>query len=100
MEPRAKLRLDRLTAYVTPYMPANVKQCLTMPFTSDELNVIANLETNLNDHIRTNLIKWILKGGVSDAEWDTFQKELTGKCKIDDLAKVYQDAYDRFQSGK
>ena len=99
MEPRAKLRLDRLTAYVTPYMPANVKQCLTMPFTSDELNVIANLETNLNDHIRTNLIKWILKGGVSDAEWDTFQKELTGKCKIDDLAKVYQDAYDRFQSG-
>ena len=33
MEPRAKLRLDRLIAYVTPYMPANTKPCPNLQFT-------------------------------------------------------------------
>ena len=37
-----------------------------------------------------------IAGGVSDANWDAFQKELAGKVRIDDLRKVYQDAYDRF----
>jgi putative aldouronate transport system substrate-binding protein len=96
MEPRAKLRLERLTAYVTPYMPANTKPCPNLQFTLEELNTLANYETNLNDYIRTNLIRWLLGGGVSDADWTTFQNELTGKCKIGDLQKVYQDAYDRF----
>ena len=96
MEPRAKLRLERLTAYVTPYMPANTKPCPNLQFTLEELNTLANYETNLNDYVRTNLIRWLLNGGISDADWTTFQNELTGKCKIGDLQKVYQDAYDRF----
>ena len=96
MEPRAKLRLERLTAYVTPYMPENAKPFPNLQFTLEELNTLANYETNLNDYIRTNLIRWIMNGGVSDADWATFQSDLSGKCNIDAIAKVYQDAYDRY----
>ena len=37
-----------------------------------------------------------MNGGVSDAAWDAFQKDLTGKCNIAAIQKVYQDAYDRY----
>ncbi len=96
MEPRAKLRLERLTEFVTPYVAKNVKPCPNLQFTLDELNTLANYETNFNDYVRTNLIRWLMGGGVSDAEWDAFQKELSGKVNIEGLKKVYQDAYDRF----
>ena len=98
MEPRAKLRLERLTAFATPFMSSGVKPCPNLQFTLDELNTLANYETNLNDYIRTNLIRWLLNGGVSDAEWETFQKDLNGKCNIGGIQKVYQDAYDRYLS--
>lgn len=96
MEPRAKLRLERLTAFAKPFMPSNVRPCPNLQFTLDELNTLSNYETNLNDYIRTNLIKWLMGGGVSDAQWDAFQKDLSGKCNIAALQKVYQDAYDRY----
>ena len=96
MEPRAKLRLDRLNAHAAPFMPANVKPCPNLQFTLDELNTLSNYETNLNDYIRTNLIKWLMGGGVSDAQWETFQNDLNGKCNIGGIQKVYQDAYDRY----
>ena len=96
MEPRAKLRLDRLKDHAAPFMPANVKPCPNLQFTLDELNTLSNYETNLNDYIRTNLIKWLMGGGVSDAQWETFQNDLNGKCNIGGIQKVYQDAYDRY----
>ncbi|MBQ9910584.1 MAG: hypothetical protein IJM50_03705 [Lachnospiraceae bacterium] len=99
MEPRAKLRLERLTAYVTPYMPKDTKPCPNLQFTLDELNTLANYETNFNDYVRTNLIRWLLGNGVSDADWTAFQKELSGKVNIEGLKKVYQDAYDRYIKG-
>lgn len=96
MEPRAKLRLERLTAYVTPYMPANTVPFPNLQFTLEELNTLANYETNFNDYVRTNLIRWLLGGGVSDSEWASFQSELSGKVNIEGLKKVYQDAYNRY----
>ena len=96
MEPRAELRLDRLHAHAAPFMPANVKPCPNLQFTLGELNTLANYETNLNDYIRTNLIRWLLNGGLSDSDWETFQKDLNGKCNIGGIQKVYQDAYDRY----
>ena len=99
MEPRAQLRLERLALTATPFVGENVKPCPNLQFTLEELNTLSNYETNLNDYIRTNLINWLLKGGVSDAQWDAFQSDLEGKCRINELQKVYQDAYDRFVSG-
>ena len=96
MEPRAKLRLERLTAYATPFMPKGVIPCPNLQFTLDELNTLANYETNLNDYIRTNLIRWLMNGGVSDNDWAAFQKDLAGKCNIAAIRDVYQNAYDRY----
>ena len=99
MEPRAQLRLERLALVATPFVADGVQPCPNLQFTLEELNTLSNYETNLNDYIRTNLISWLLKGGVSDAQWDAFQNDLAGKCRINDLQKVYQDAYDRYVSG-
>lgn len=97
MEPRAKLRLERLDAYVKPYVPEGVKPCpVNLPFTLEELNMLTKYERNLNDYIRTNLIRWLLNGGVSDSEWASFQDELKGKLNIESIRQVYQDAYDRY----
>ena len=65
-------------------------------FTLEELNTLSNYETNLNDYVRTNLIKWLLKGGVSDDAWTAFQNDLNGKVNLAGIQKVYQDAYDRY----
>lgn len=98
MEPRAKLRLERLDLVAKPFVPENVKPCPNLQFTLDELNTLSNYETNLNDYIRTNLINWLLKGGVTDAQWQAFQNDLNGKIQLAEIQKVYQDAYDRFAS--
>ena len=98
MEPRAKLRLERLDLVAKPFVPENVKPCPNLQFTLDELNTLSNYETNLNDYIRTNLINWLLKGGVTDAQWQAFQNDLNGKIQLAEIQKVYQDAYDRFVS--
>ena len=98
MEPRAKLRLERLDLVAKPFVPENVKPCPNLQFTLDELNTLSNYETNLNDYIRTNLINWLLKGGVTDAQWQAFQADLDGKIQLAEIQKVYQDAYDRFVS--
>ena len=96
MEPRAKLRLERLDLVAKPFVPENVKPCPNLQFTLDELNTLSNYETNLNDYIRTNLITWLMKGGVSDSQWQAFQNDLNGKIQLAEIQKVYQDAYDRF----
>jgi putative aldouronate transport system substrate-binding protein len=96
MEPRAKLRLERLDAYVTPYIPDGVTPTPNLLFTLEELNVLSSYENNLNDYIRTNMIKWLMGGGVSDSEWATFQTDLNGRTHLNEIQQVYQDAYDRY----
>ena len=96
MEPRAQLRLERLESFVKPYIAENVKPCPNLQFTLEELNTLSNYETNLNDYVRTNLIGWLLKGGVSDEAWEAFQKDLNGKCNLGGIQAVYQTAYDRY----
>lgn len=95
MEPRAQLRVERLSSYATPFVPEGVKPCVNLQFTMDELNTIANYETNINDYIRTNMINWLMNGGVTDSQWETFQNDLNGKVNLNEVRQVYQDAYDR-----
>lgn len=98
MEPRAQLRVDRLKLVAEPYVPAGVQPCSNLQFTMEELNTLSNYETNFNDYVRTNLINWLMKGGVSDADWNTFQSDLNGKVNLSGIQQVYQDAYDRLAS--
>ena len=39
-----------------------------------------------------------MKGGVSDEAWDAFQKDLNGRVNLPGIKKVYQDAYDRYNT--
>ena len=96
MEPRAQLRLERLQQCAKPFVPENVTPFPNLQFTLEELNTLSNYETNLNDYIRTNLISWLMKGGVSDDAWTAFQNDLNGKVNLAGIQKVYQDAYDRY----
>ena len=98
MEPRAQLRKERLEKYATPFVAENVTPVPNLQFTLEELNVLSNYETNVNDYIRTNLIKWLTQGGVSDSDWTSFKSQLTGKIGITQIQKVYQDAYDRYEA--
>ena len=100
MEPRAQLRLERLQLCAKPFVPAGVIPCPNLQFTLEELNTLSNYETNLNDYIRTNLISWLMNGGVSDSDWATFQGNLNGRVNLSGIQKVYQAAYDRFVNGK
>ncbi len=100
MEPRARLRLERLQLCAKPFVPAGVIPCPNLQFTLEELNTLSNYETNLNDYIRTNMITWLMKGGVSDADWNAFQSNLNGRVNLTGIQKVYQAAYDRFVNGK
>ncbi len=96
MEPRAKLRLERLDAYATPYVPEGVKPTPNLQFTLAELNTLSSYESSMNDYIRTNLIKWLMKGGVNDEQWAAFIKDLNNKTNLPAIQQVYQDAYDRY----
>lgn len=98
MEPRAALRLERLEMSATPFVGENVKPCPNLQFTLDELNTLANYETNFNDYVRTNLIKWLMNGGVSDSDWNAFKNDLNGKVNLPGIQKVFQDAYDRYNT--
>ncbi|HIY22428.1 MAG TPA: hypothetical protein H9841_11090 [Candidatus Flavonifractor merdigallinarum] len=99
MEERAQLRVDRLEQFVKPYVPDNVSPCPNLQFTLDEWNTLNDCETSLNNYVRTALIQWLLNGGVSDQEWEAFQKDLTDKVQIDRIQAVYQSAYDRYANG-
>lgn len=98
MEPRAQLRADRLKLVAEPYVSAGIQSCGNLQFTMEELNTLSNYEVNFNDYVRTNLINWLMKGGVSDADWDAFQSDLSGKVNLPSIQQVYQDAYDRLAS--
>ncbi|MDE7158976.1 MAG: hypothetical protein K2N74_05310, partial [Clostridiales bacterium] len=97
MEPRAQLRVQRLEDYAKPYVPQNVKPVPILQFTEKELNTLNTYETNINTYIRSNLLTWLTKGGVSDANWTKFKSELSStRVGLDAVTKVFQDAYDRY----
>ena len=96
MEPRAQLRLERLEAYATPYVPAGVQPVPNLQFTQEELNTLTLYETNIVNYINQHLITW-LRNGLTDADWEAFKNELVSpRVGLDEVRKVYQAAYDRY----
>ncbi len=97
MEPRAKLRLERLEKYEKNFVPADVKPVPNLQFTQQELNTITQYQNNINSYIRNQLMTFLLNGVSSDDAWNTFTAELSSqRVGLDALTKVYQDAYDRY----
>ena len=96
MEPRAQLRLERLEAYATPFVPEGVQPVPNLQFTQEELNTLTLYETNIVNYINQHLITW-LRGGLTDADWEAFKTELQStRVGLNEVRKVYQAAYDRY----
>ena len=62
MEPRAKLRLERLKQNAIPFIPEGVVPCPNLQFSLEELNTLGSYESNLNDYIRRSaFIRWMAR---------------------------------------
>ncbi len=101
MEPRAKLRLERLNKYATPYYDHNsVKPVPNLQFTKEELDVLARYQTTIDNYLRENIIKW-LKDGLDDATWTAHkERAVSNAVGIGAVQEVYQAAYDRYVNEK
>ena len=96
MEPRAVLRLERLTSYVKPYTFEGAKAFPNISYTLDEINKLATYETNLTDVINAKFIEWMLQGKeVSDSQWSEFQSKLE-KAGVEKIKEINQAGYDRY----
>jgi putative aldouronate transport system substrate-binding protein len=99
MEPRAKLRLDRLEAYAKPFTFPGATPFPTLSYTLAEINKLATIEMNLYDYVYQSLTEWLLNGGVSDAQWNAYVTAL-GNIGLDEALDIYQAAYDRYQANQ
>ena len=97
MEPRAKLRLERLEKYATPYYDHNkVKPVPNLQFTEAELNILIRYQTTIDNYLRENILSW-LRNGLTDSAWETHKTKAVGNSVgIGEVQKVYQAAYDRY----
>lgn len=62
---------------------------------AENQNTVSNLNTSIMANAIPIVANWISKGGLDDASWESFQKDLT-KLNIDKITELYQDAYDEY----
>ncbi|MDY0210652.1 MAG: hypothetical protein RBQ91_04510 [Acholeplasma sp.] len=96
MEYRARLRLEILDVYIKPYIMDNVRQYPNVSFTLSEMNTINRYGTDIYSYVFQSTTGWLLEGGVSDSEWNTYVNKLN-QMKLNDMVKAYQTAYDRYE---
>ena len=79
-----------------------VKDTTTYPvscvFTKDELDTIDRYKADFENAVSEQEGLWIKNGGPTDEEWEAYKQKLTDTCGMDELLKVYQDAYDRYST--
>ena len=98
MEYRARLRLEILEVYAKPYVPANVTHYPNVSFTLQEINNINRYASDVYDYVFQQLTKWLLEGGVSDAEWNAYISQLN-RMGLDNMMGAFQSAYERYLLG-
>jgi putative aldouronate transport system substrate-binding protein len=95
MEPRAKVRIDRVKTFV-PYMEK--ENLPSLFYTPDEVDRKNQIEAELREFVNKRRAQWLMNGGI-EAEWDKYLSDLK-KIGIDDYMKIVQEAYDRFNKNK
>ena len=100
MEDRAIERLTDLYDFWMPYVNSTVTYPVDCVYTEDELDIIDRYKTDFENTVSEQEGLWIKEGGPTDAEWQSYVKKLNEKCGMQDLLKVYQDAYDRYMQNK
>ena len=100
MEDRAIERLTDLNDFWMPYVDSTVTYPVDCVYTEEELDVIDRYKTDFESTVSEQEGLWIKEGGPTDAEWEKYISNLTEKCGMEELLKVYQDAYDRYMETK
>lgn len=97
LEDRAQERLTDLNDFWMPYVDSTVSYPIDCVFTEDELDTIDMYKTDFENTVSEQEGLWLKDGGPTDEEWEAYLDTLTNSCGMEELLKVYQDAYDRYQ---
>lgn len=92
-------RLTDLNDFWMPYVDSTVTYPVDCVFTSDELETIDQYKTDFENTVSEKEGLWIKEGGPTDEEWESYISSLKENCGMEELLKVYQDAYDRYAGG-
>lgn len=96
MEDRAIERLTDLYDYWMPQVDDTTTYPIDCVFTQDELETIDMYKTDFENYVAENEGLWIKNGGPTDEEWAAYKDKLVNNVGMEELLKVYQDAYDRY----
>lgn len=94
MESRAKLRLERLEAYVKPYTYEGATPIPNLNYTKEELDTLNRYENSLGKNITMWFTNKVTGAAPTLSEWKSFLK--TNATSIEQVKKVNQAAYDRY----
>ncbi|MBU0996937.1 MAG: hypothetical protein KKE16_02715 [Firmicutes bacterium] len=94
MEPRAKLRLERLQLVSVPYVFPGARPIPLLSYTLEEINTLSRIEQNLSDFMYQSQTEWLKDGGLNQSAWDTYLATLE-QIGLANALVVYQAAYDR-----
>ena len=88
----SKLALDtELSKYAKEAYP-------NVSYTTDQLNTLATLFTDLDAYVTANQATWVTEGGI-DEQWDNYKQTLEA-MGYNDFIKIQQDAYNTYQANK
>ena len=96
MEDRAIERLTDLNNYWMPYVNSSITYPVDCVFTKDELDIIDQYKADFESTVAEQEGLWLKNGGPTDSEWDSYVSTLKRSCGMDELLKVYQEAYNRY----
>ena len=94
MEPRAVLRLERLEKHIKPWSMPGITRLSNPVFTMEEINLLGTYDTNVYEYVVAMQTKWLLNGGVTQAEFEEFKKKLEN-LNMAAVLECYQKGYDR-----
>ena len=90
------VRQESYIADVFPYMTKYDFPSKLLKFTEDETYVISNKLSDIDTYCKEMEVKFITGLVDIETEWDTYLQNLE-KMGLNDLVKVYQDAYNRWE---
>ncbi len=100
MEARAIQRLKDLNDYWMGFVSSTAVYPMDCVFTEEELDVIDQYKADFESTVAENEGLWIKNGGPTDDEWESYLSTLKRSCGMEELLKVYQDAYNRYAEAR
>ena len=95
MEPRAKLRLERLEQWVKPYTYEGAVSIPNLNYTEEQLNTLNRYEMSLGNNMTAWMVNRITASSApSLSDWQNFLN--TNRTSIDTVKQINQQAYDNY----